>query len=440
VLIEWPSDSGARHGRSGQFSGHAPRRVTHANIKATPPAARPVTDRCSPGEGPPIGPVESAVPAETGRRYANGGSPVRRLCMLLITHQCNLNCVYCYESYKSDQSMPVGLARRIIEAEFDAVARSEQFDELAIDFMGGEPLIRFDLIREIAEWIWSAPRPVPYIISATTNGTLLDDESKPWFRLHRQRFYLCLSLDGTPDMHDTNRGHSWGRIDLPFFQETWPDQPVKMTVSHHTIGSLAEGIIYLQERGFKVGASLGQGMPWNDGSIAEFGRQLRQLAEYYLEHEQVPPVSLLDLPIRHLRFSPGLAPRKYCGTGTHMATYDVDGKAYPCHLFTPLVLGPARSGELPAIDFREDTSVADPRCHDCILQRLCPTCYGFNYKLAGHVALRDQILCRLFKVQASANCWFQTQKLRHKRRVGVLSAEDARTAKACLKMMEQLAV
>lgn len=367
-------------------------------------------------------------------------SPVRRLCTLIVTHQCNLDCVYCYEPHKSTASMRPEVAKQVIDSEFDFVARTGQFDELAIDFMGGEPLMRFNLIREIAEWVWSAPRPVPYILFSTTNGTLLNERRKQWFRRHRQQYYLVLSLDGTPAMHDANRGQSFGRIDLDFFLENWPDQPVKMTVSCGTIDSLADGIVYLQERGFKVGASLGQGMPWNSESIAEFSRQLRKLAEYYLEHEHIPPVSLLDVSIQHVLDSRGTGQKKFCGTGTHMAAYDLDGKMYPCHMFTPLVLGTSKIEELQAIKFREDATVSDPDCGDCALRNICPTCYGFNYQLAGNVALRDKIMCRLFKAQVEVNCWFQTQLLKRKRRAGPLALDDARNAKACLKIMEQLSV
>lgn len=335
--------------------------------------------------------------------------------------------------------MSLETAKQIIDSEFEFVAQSDRFDELAVDFLGGEPLLKFDLIRELAEWIWSTPRPVPYILFSTTNGTLLNAEMKRWFREHKDQYYLCLSLDGTPDMHAANRGHSLARIDLDFFRETWPDQPVKMTVSCGTIDSLAEGIIYLQERGFKVGASLGYGMPWNDKSITEFGQQLRQLGIYYLEHEQAQRVSLLDLPIEHARRSPTARQAKYCGTGTHMVTYDVDGKAYPCHLFTPLVLGTSKSAELQSIKFEDDLTVADPHCNDCSLQRICPTCYGFNYKSTGDVARRDRMMCRLFKVQALANCWLQTQLLKRKYRFGSLSLDQARKAKACITIAEQLA-
>ena len=84
-----------------------------------------------------------------------------------------------------------------------------------------------------------------------------------------------LSLDGTPEMQRTNRGCSFQDIDLDFFLPTGPSKSVKMTVSCETLPSLAEGIIHLQERGFKVHANLGYGIPWNDSQLDVFSRQLQ---------------------------------------------------------------------------------------------------------------------------------------------------------------------
>ena len=89
---------------------------------------------------------------------------------------------------------------------------------------------------------------------------------------------MGLSLDGTPTMHRTNRGCSFQDIDLDFFLSNWPEQKVKMTVSCETLPSLAEGIIYLQDRGFQVHANLGYGIPWNDSQLAVFSGNCRSLA------------------------------------------------------------------------------------------------------------------------------------------------------------------
>ena len=261
----------------------------------------------------------------------------RRTCSLIITHQCNLNCRYCYESFKSKKAMPLDIAKEAVEREF---ATADDYEGVVVDFMGGEPLTQFELMREIAEWIWSNPWPKPYILSTSTNGTLFTSESKAWFRRNADRFSVGLSLDGTPEMQRTNRGCSFQDIDLEFFLTTWPEQEVKMTVSCETLSSLAEGIIHLQERGFKVHANLGYGIPWNDSHREVFSRQLKILGEYYLQHPDIPPVSLLDLKLAVV-LNENHPVKKYCGTGTHMRFYDVDGTLYPCHMFTPLVLSRA---------------------------------------------------------------------------------------------------
>ena len=97
-----------------------------------------------------------------------------------------------------------------------------------------------------------------------------------------------------------------------------------MTVSCETLPSLAEGIICLQERGFKVHANLGYGIPWNDSQLDLYSQQLQILGEHYLRHPEMPRVSLLDLKI-DVVLNEKHPLRKYCGTGTHMHVYDVDG-------------------------------------------------------------------------------------------------------------------
>ena len=77
----------------------------------------------------------------------------RRTCMLMVTHACNLNCSYCYETHKKNAYMDVNLAKEIILREAQFVNDSDQFDELQIDFMGGEPFMNFPLIKDIVEWL-----------------------------------------------------------------------------------------------------------------------------------------------------------------------------------------------------------------------------------------------------------------------------------------------
>ena len=91
---------------------------------------------------------------ENERRNANGIAKTRQV-MLTVTRHCNLNCRYCYESYKGGgRRMSVETAKRVLEKEFERAARDGITEAMDISFMGGEPLEEFDMIREVSEWLW----------------------------------------------------------------------------------------------------------------------------------------------------------------------------------------------------------------------------------------------------------------------------------------------
>ena len=89
------------------------------------------------------------------------GSTKVRTCTLMVTHACNLNCTYCYEEFKGDRYMDKDLAISIVQSELALVECSDKFEALQIDFMGGEPLMNFPLIKHVVEWVESHPLKYP---------------------------------------------------------------------------------------------------------------------------------------------------------------------------------------------------------------------------------------------------------------------------------------
>lgn len=327
-------------------------------------------------------------------------------------------------------------AIEILTREFRDLATSTDFDEIVIDFMGGEPTIQFSLIRKIAEWIWANPPAKPFILFTTTNGTLFDREMKEWWRANAKRFFVGLSLDGTSIMQQANRGCSFSDVDLDFFVTNWPTQGAKMTVSPETVSSLAEGIIALQQRGFSLSANFAFGIDWNIPGILDlFSQQLRRLGQYYLDHPELQEHVLLDLRLE-AALNDNHPPRRWCGTGKYMVSYDVDGKPYPCQMFTPLVLTEDEALRLTQSEFNSDDSLEDPKCLDCPGRFLCRTCYGFSFKATGDPAIRDDALCQLFKVQLLENCRFQMSQLA--RQGDDFTEVDCLKAKAVLKVHASL--
>ena len=144
----------------------------------------------------------------------------------------------------------------------------------------------FETIREIYNYIESGMPgwKKKAIIFVNTNGTLLDEEKKEWLRVRKEHIYCGLSLDGTREMHNRNRSNSFDQIDLEFFKECWPEQNVKMTVSKETLPQLAEGVMFVHEKGFECGCTFAYGIEWSDALVGILQEQLYILVRYYAEN------------------------------------------------------------------------------------------------------------------------------------------------------------
>ncbi len=367
------------------------------------------------------------------------GSTRRRTCMLMVTHACNLNCTYCYESHKKNVYMDTNLAKEIISREAQFVHDSDQFDEMEIDFMGGEPLMNFPLIKDVVEWLETGVIPVPWICFASTNGTLLTDEIKAWLREHKDSINLGASYDGTGQMQSTNRGTDKYNVDLEFFREVWPHQPLHMTISKETLPTLAEGVLDMQKLGYNVEAALAEGIDWTIEDALIFRKQLCILKDAYLKNPALTPFNRLsrfvvvyDLPATEK------IQDKWCGTGKYMATYDIDGQKYGCHMFTPLVLGKEKALLSDAVEWDAPESKADDYCKSCVLRSFCPTCPGFNYKLRGHLAVRDKRWCPVILAEAITSCEFQVELIANMDKLDEKDAQHGQAALQAYKVLRHL--
>ena len=342
----------------------------------------------------------------------------RKTVMLTITEACNLNCVYCYEHNKTSREMSRELIFKIIE---NVLQNSDTAVEFS--FHGGEPFLKFDLMRETAEYFWKKYNPEnKYVFFSSTNGTLLTEDNEEWLYGHKEHFWCGLSFDGTKAMQDKNRSNSADDIDLNFFAETWPKQPVKMTVSLTTLPNLAEGTIFLHNRGFEVNNNLAYGLGWNDdANIKIFSGQLETLMDFYLENPDITPASILSLNVEWFTKDNKVEPRRFCGAGKQMKCFDTEGKEYPCHFFMDI----NSAGNKPKTSGMEilktEDCLLDSFCKDCEIRLVCPTCYGYNFVATGDPAKRDRNLCILSKIQAAACAIFALRRIK---RYGKLIIKD----------------
>lgn len=327
---------------------------------------------------------------------------------LTLTNRCNLNCSYCYESEKNDKSMTFQVAKKIIDSEI-----SKQENRMIIfELFGGEPFLEFNLITEIYSYIESK-KINRWIMFATTNGTLVHDNIQTWLITHKEHFICGLSLDGTPKMHNLNRSNSFDKIDLNFFLNQYPKQHIKMTISPETLPNLYDGVVFMHKKGFRVSCNLAFGIDWSNSNNAKLlERELSKLIDFYLQNPAIEPCSILGINFDQLGYQRDKTIRKWCGTGTHMHTYDTDGKCYPCQFFMPISAGTERAREIGSISFDEIIPVQklDKKCQECTIANVCPTCYGSNYVSNGSIYSKDDNYCFLTKITLRARSYFRAKQ------------------------------
>lgn len=329
---------------------------------------------------------------------------------ITLTQSCNLACSYCYEHHKSPQTMSLETAREIIDREFADISGAEAIE---VDLFGGEPFLEFELIKQITEYICKKECPIPCTIFATTNGTLVHDEIQEWLKEHADCVVCGLSLDGTREMHNINRSCSYDDIDIEFFKRQYPDQDVKMTISHETLPNLAEGVIDMHKKGFSVACNLAFDIEWSaPENVDILNRELHKLIGFYLDNPDIEPCSMLEVGIESVGVQTEFAGR-YCGAGKYMRAYDVDGRVYPCQFFMPLSLGEKQAQKAKGIQFPDDLfpkDLLDEKCRECIIQSVCPNCFGANYASTGSIYKRDDNLCRLTKIIIKARSYFRAKQ------------------------------
>ena len=333
----------------------------------------------------------------------------RKTVMLTITEACNLNCIYCYEHNKTTNEMPRDLVFKTIE---NALQNNDSTFEFS--FHGGEPFLRFDLMRETAEYFWKKINPEnKYVFFAMTNGTLLTNDIKKWLSEHKENFYCGLSFDGTKIMQNINRSNSADDIDLDFFIKTWPMQGIKMTISNMTLPNIAEGTIFLHKKGFIVNNNLAYGLDWSDNAnIKTFSEQLEKLMNFYLENPDITPASILSMNVEWFTKDDEVESQRYCGAGKQMKCFDTMGKEYPCHFFMDVNSNQNTPKAVGMEILKSEDCLLDPFCKDCVIKLVCPTCYGYNFVSTGDPAKRDKNICILSKIQAVACAIFSLRRIK----------------------------
>ena len=344
---------------------------------------------------------------------------IKALCMH-IAHTCNLNCSYCFASqgkYHGDRAM---MSFEVGKQAFDfLIANSGTRRNLEVDFFGGEPLMTFDVVKELVAYARSIEKDhgKNFRFTLTTNGVLIDDDVIDF--ANKEMSNVVLSLDGRKEVHDRfrvdyNGKGSWDKI-VPKFQKLVDARDGKNyymrgTFTHHNPDFL-EDIKEMLSLGFKelsmepVVCAADDPSALTDEDIAVVMKQYEDLAELMLKkHKEGDGFTFYHYMI-DLKGGPCIYKRiSGCGSGTEYMAVTPWGDLYPCHQFVgeeKYKLGDVWDGVTNTEiqnEFAECNVYTREECRKCWARLYCSGgCAANAYHATGSVKGIYKTGCELFK-------------------------------------------
>ncbi len=357
---------------------------------------------------------------------------VKALC-LHVAHTCNLNCSYCFASqgrYSGERAvMSFETGKRALDF---LIENSGTRRNLEVDFFGGEPLMNFEVVKQLVAYARSVEKDKGknFRFTLTTNGMLIDEDVIDF--ANRECSNVVLSLDGRKEIHDRFRvdyagNGSWERI-VPKFQKLveargGKDYYMRGTFTHANPDFLKD-IQTMLDLGFTelsmepVVCAPDDPSALTEDDLKIVMEQYEQLAELMLKRrEEGRPFTFYHYMI-DLSGGPCIYKRiSGCGSGTEYMAVTPWGDLYPCHQFVgdeKFKLGDIWNGvDNHAVqnEFKQCNVYAHPECADCWAKLYCSGgCAANAYHATGHITGIYKNGCELFKKRMECAIYLEAKK------------------------------
>lgn len=354
-----------------------------------------------------------------GKLKAKTSGVIKALC-LHIAHTCNLNCSYCFASqgkYHGDRAiMSYEVGKRALDF---LVENSGTRRNLEVDFFGGEPLMNFQVVKDLVAYARSIEKEKGknFRFTLTTNGMLIDDDVIEF--ANKECSNVVLSLDGRKEVHDRYRvdyagNGSWEKI-VPKFQKLVEAREGKNYYMRgtftHANPDFLKDIQQMLDLGFTelsmepVVSSPDDASALTEEDKAIVMEQYEKLAELMIERNKAgKPFTFYHYMI-DLEGGPCIYKRiSGCGSGTEYMAVTPWGDLYPCHQFVgkeQYKLGDIYNGvsnHAAQEEFASCNVYARPECRDCWARLYCSGgCAANAFNATGDIKGVYKYGCDLFK-------------------------------------------
>ena len=344
---------------------------------------------------------------------------VKALC-LHIAHDCNLACRYCFAEEGEYHGRRALMSYEVGKKALDfLIANSGNRQHLEVDFFGGEPLMNWNVVKQLVEYGRSQEKEhnKKFRFTLTTNGVLLNDEIMEF--CNREMSNVVLSLDGRKEVNDKMRPfrNGTGSYDLivPKFQtfaESRGDRDyfVRGTFTHENL-DFSKDVLHFADLGFKkmsvepVVAEPSEPYAIREEDLPQILEEYDKLAAEYVKRWKEGKGFTFFHFMVDLKQGPCVAKRlSGCGSGTEYLAVTPWGDLYPCHQFVgkeEFLLGNVDSGITNTAvrdEFKLCNVYAKEKCRDCFARFYCSGgCAANSYNFHGSITDAYDIGCEMQK-------------------------------------------
>lgn len=351
--------------------------------------------------------------------FKNRPTVIKAMC-LHIAHDCNLACKYCFAGegeYCGDRSL---MSFEVGKQAFDfLIANSGTRKNLEVDFFGGEPLMNFEVVKQLVAYAREQEKihNKNFRFTLTTNGVLLDEEVMDF--ANKEMYNVVLSLDGRKETNDRMRvsRNGKGSYDLivPKFKEMVKrrgdkEYYIRGTYTHYNT-DFTKDILHMADLGFTklamepVVASPDAPYALKEEDLPILFDQYEKLAAEMVRREKNGKGFTFFHYMIDLEGGPCIAKRiAGCGVGTEYVAVTPWGDLYPCHQFVGdenYLLGNVFDGitnEEVRSRFKMCNIYTRPQCNDCFARLYCSGgCSANAYHATGSIEGIYELGCKLHR-------------------------------------------
>ncbi len=342
---------------------------------------------------------------------------VKALC-LHIAHDCNLACRYCFAEEGEYHGRRAMMSFEVGKKALDfLIANSGSRRNLEVDFFGGEPLMNWQVVKDLVAYGRQQEKlhDKHFRFTVTTNGVLLNDEIQEF--INQEMDNVVLSLDGRREVNDHMRPFRNGKgsydLIVPKFQKLADSRNqekyyIRGTFTRENL-DFSEDILHFADLGFTqmsiepVVGDASDPYAIREEDLPKIMEEYDKLARVMIQREKEGKGFQFFHFMIDLDGGPCVAKRlSGCGSGTEYLAVTPWGDLYPCHQFVgqeEFLMGNVEDGIIKpeiADDFRSCNVYSKEKCRDCFAKFYCSGgCMANAYHFHGTIHDTYDIGCKM---------------------------------------------